>query len=357
MAGGTVAGALAAVLAGAASLALASPDAVFLNPLTVAIGALAVGLLSGALWAAFGAGGRVALYGGVLVAAFVASLALFFVAGSELDGLPNYASPLSALVFLLAGVLTPVFARYLFLLRLSPLLLAAAVGAGFALNAIGAPGHEELTLPPSATATPAVVLQATPATVAAGTPSPVATAAPQGEVLASLPAIWQVAEGSQSTFTVREKLSDLPLPNDAVMETTALSGTLRRNAQSTVQVDVHQLHSDSSRRDRFVREDLFRGISTATFSLDAAPAVPEAFFTGQTVPGTITGTLTLGAKTTPLTVTGEAKYDGGKIYLLAKTAFTWAEVGLRPPNLRGFVQVEDTVNVQVLIAAVPAANP
>ena len=351
IAAGVGAGAIASVTAATASLALTSPDVVLLNPLSVVACGLAAGALSGVLWGAFGGERGVVPFAATLAAAVAATLVLLLAADRTLDGLFTYAAPLAALASAVTGLLTPVLARRRMVLGLSPLLFAAALGAGFALTALGAPARTELAFP--------AVIPATPTPFVANTaidPLPstvVAAATVQAATLADLPSTWQVSEGSQATFTVREKLADLPLPNEAVIKTTALSGTLRRDGQSVIQVDLHQLGSDNSRRDRFIRGDLFRNISAATFTVDGTPPVPEGFVGGQTVAGTLTGTLSLGAKKTPLTLTGEARYEGGKIYFLAKSSFAWADLGLLAPNIRGIVQVEDTVNVQVLIAAVP----
>ncbi|MBF8299549.1 MAG: YceI protein, partial [Dehalococcoidia bacterium] len=91
------------------------------------------------------------------------------------------------------------------------------------------------------------------------------------------------------------------------------------------------------------------------FALAETPQVPEGFKNGDTVFATITGVLTLGAKEIPLTLEGEARFDGQRIHLEGKTSFTWIELGLRPPNIAGIVQVDDTVNVKVLIVGEPAA--
>ena len=60
-----------------------------------------------------------------------------------------------------------------------------------------------------------------------------------------------VGEGSEATFTVREKLSRLRLPNDAVLRTTALTGVVRLNGRpSEIVIDLHSFQSDQAKRDR-----------------------------------------------------------------------------------------------------------
>ena len=54
-----------------------------------------------------------------------------------------------------------------------------------------------------------------------------------------------VSEGSEPTFTVEEQLVRLPLPNDAVMRTTALSGEVQLDGRpSVIEIDLQQLSSD-----------------------------------------------------------------------------------------------------------------
>ena len=65
---------------------------------------------------------------------------------------------------------------------------------------------------------------------------------------------FTVGEGSEATFTVEEKFARVTLPNDAVMRTTALSGEMHLDGRpSVIEIDLHRLSSDQSRRDGYVR--------------------------------------------------------------------------------------------------------
>ena len=164
-----------------------------------------------------------------------------------------------------------------------------------------------------------------------------------------------VGMGSEATFTVREKLANLPLPNDAVMRTTALSGEVHFDGRpSVITIDLHQLGSDQERRDRYVRERMFPNDPIATFTLPAAGPLPKEFTDGETATGQVTGQLGIRGFQAPVAFEIEARDDGDVLYILGRTTFTWEDLGLTAPNL-SFVQVEDEVHVEILIAARPAA--
>ena len=77
-----------------------------------------------------------------------------------------------------------------------------------------------------------------------------------------------VGEGSEATFTVEEKLARLPLPSDAVIRTTALSGEVHLDGRpSVIKIELHKLESDQARRDRYIRSRMFPSHSHATFTI------------------------------------------------------------------------------------------
>ena len=84
-----------------------------------------------------------------------------------------------------------------------------------------------------------------------------------------------VSEGSEATFTVTEQLANLPLPIDAVMRTTGLSGEVYLDGRpSTILLDLHSMSSDSDFRDGYVRSRMFGGYDVATFTVEAPDPLP-----------------------------------------------------------------------------------
>ena len=204
------------------------------------------------------------------------------------------------------------------------------------------PAATTTPMPPAATDTPAPPTSIPPETAAERT---------MGEVEG---VTFLVGMGSEATFTVREKLANLSLPNDAVMRTTALSGEVHFDGRpSVITIDLHQLGSDQERRDRYVRERMFPNDPIATFTLPAAGPLPEEFTDGETATGQVTGQLGIRGFQAPVAFEIEARDDGDVLYILGRTTFTWEDLGLTAPNL-SFVQVEDEVHVEILIAARPA---
>ena len=163
-----------------------------------------------------------------------------------------------------------------------------------------------------------------------------------------------VGEGSEATFTVEEKLSRLPLPNDAVVLTTALSGEVHLDGRSSViDIDLHQLESDQSRRDSYIRSRMFPNDPIATFTLDDAGPLPRGFTDGEIVTTQITGQLAIRGVQVPITFDVEARDDGDVIFILGRTSFVWADFEMTAPNIARLVQVTDEVSVEILLAVRP----
>ena len=165
---------------------------------------------------------------------------------------------------------------------------------------------------------------------------------------------YVVGEGSKATFTVEEKLASLPLPNDAVVHTTALSGDVNLDGRrSLIKIDLHKLESDQSRRDRYIRERMFPNDPIAIFTLPTSLPLPEGFAEGEEITTEITGELEIKGVTAPVTFQIEARDDGDVIYIIGRTSFVWEDFGMTAPRVGSFVQVTDEVTVEILIAARP----
>ena len=106
---------------------------------------------------------------------------------------------------------------------------AITVALAVFLLVVSACGSVDVTVDRT-TSTPAP--DPTPTSAPADTPAPTSAPADTSSPTEPPPAepgsyegvTYVVGEGSEATFTVEEKLSSLPLPNDAVVRTTALSG-------------------------------------------------------------------------------------------------------------------------------------
>ncbi len=233
-------------------------------------------------------------------------------------------------------------------------LTLAALGLSLAWAGCGA---EEAT--PTATPTPMQTApaatpaptQAPPAATPTATPPPAPVQRAVGEVEG---VAFVVGEGSEATFTVTEQLANLALPIDAVMRTTGLSGEVRLDGgASEVEVDLHSMTSDSSQRDNYVRFRMFPGQPSAMVAFGDLRPLPDGFTDGEEVSTTATGELSINDVTHPLEFEVEARDDGDVVYVVGRTTFTWADIGIDPPSARIVVSVEDEVRVEVLLALRP----
>jgi polyisoprenoid-binding protein YceI len=243
-------------------------------------------------------------------------------------------------VFAIVGVLTPSLAG----LDLrgpvaygAPLASGAvAIGLGVGLLAVGDGESGRLELP-DVTSTPAAGDVLTPDDVAGVT--------------------YVVVPGESTlTYTVREKQAVLPASNDAVGQTTDLSGTIRLGGEpSEVSADMSTLESDQSRRDSYVQTNIFQTDPIVTFVVDELGVLPDSYTPGETVAATVTGTATVRGVERPLTFEVEARLDGETLQIVGRTDFTWADFEITPPNTQ-FITVEDNVHIEVLLIARPGGS-
>jgi polyisoprenoid-binding protein YceI len=156
---------------------------------------------------------------------------------------------------------------------------------------------------------------------------------------------------SELTYTVREKLANLPASSNAVGRTAELSGAVHLDGSPTqVSVDLSTLESDQSRRDNRVR-DIFQSDPVAEFTISDLGELPAEYVPGETVTSSVTGSATVRGVEHLLTFAIEARMEGDTLLVLGTTDFTWVDFEIDPPNIGGFVQVEDNVHIEVLVVA------
>lgn len=360
MASGLIAGALGALAAVLLSLPLRSPDDIFFNSLTVGVGATALAVVGGALWAALGQARR-RTFEAAVGGGFLLTLAAAALGESLLVGLVGYVGPLAAVAFGALGVLTPRIAN-----RQLPALagagaLAVPIGLGVAFMGNVDTERQALTLPPAsstpvAAASTAAASAAAPGASPAGTASTTATAraASGAKTTADVRGVtFVVGEGSQSQFVVREKLAQLPLPNDATMKNTALAGRIALDGRpSTLEIDITKFSSDQPRRDQFIRQR-WSSQPIATVTIESLGALPASYAPGETVKQRVNGRIRILGNEAPIAFEVEARMDAANVLsLLGTTSFTWSELGIQPPNTPS-VQVQDTVQAEILLVAKP----
>jgi hypothetical protein len=191
------------------------------------------------------------------------------------------------------------------------------------------------------------------ATSSASPPESSSVATNDAPVSDSIDGTFVVNNSSEATFTVNEKLSRLPLPNDAVLRTNAITGEIDLASESaSLVIDLHALESDDSRRDRYVRDRLFPTQSTTTISINRFPDIPETFATGEAFTSTVIGTVNVNGAEAEIEFTLESRLDPDRLLILVKGDFLWDDFGMPAPTSNFFV-VKDEVHVEVLVSAVP----
>lgn len=250
---------------------------------------------------------------------------------------------------------------------------AAAFALLFVLWGCGGSGAAEMqptatmAEPPTAPAATLVSTQDTnvevqpTSTIAEPPTAPAATLAPTlepvdlGEADEKYEGVtYVVSEGTEATFTVEEQLVRLPLPNDAVMRTTELSGEVHLDGKpSVVSIDLQSLESDQAFRDRYVRTRMFGEHPTGTFTVPDIGPLPEGLAAGEEVMTEVSGSLEIRGETFPIEFEIEARDDGEVLYVLGRTTFTWDQLNIPRPTAPTVASVEDDVRVEILLALTP----
>jgi polyisoprenoid-binding protein YceI len=161
--------------------------------------------------------------------------------------------------------------------------------------------------------------------------------------------------GNTARYRVREQLVGRDLPNDAVGETSEVSGAITISAdgrvvpaQSRIVVNTSNFTSDSERRDGYVRRRLLEAEQFPSVEL-----VPTAFRgVSGTLPrsGTRTfdlvGNLTIRGVTRPTVWRVQAQFQGNRVTGTAATKFAFSDFGLTQPRVPIVLSVADTIRLE-----------
>jgi hypothetical protein len=355
---GLIAGGVGALIAVLLSLPLHSPDDIFFNSLTVALAGAVLALVAAVLWSAVQRSqNAVRTFELAIGAAFVLVVVAAFAIETQLAGAFAYIAPLAAVDFGASAILTPLLASRPVPAWAGPVAVVLPLVLGAALVGQRDTANAALALPGS-TASTAPVASSSPTTAAnTATSSPTAAttnAAPGTKTPADVKGVtYIVSQGSTSQFVVREKLAQLPLPNDATVKNSALTGNVYLDGRPTVvNLDMSKFSSDQGMRDRFINQQWGRN-PTATVTINDLGSLPASYRTGETVKQKVSGTIKIQGNEVPISFDVEAKMDdAGVLNVLGTTSFKWSDLKMNPPSTPS-VSVQDTVNAQVLLIAKP----
>jgi polyisoprenoid-binding protein YceI len=205
-----------------------------------------------------------------------------------------------------------------------------------------------------------VVLRDDPPDRVALSPESEAEDAPEGATPAGQ---WVVRTGDDSFvgYRVRETFAGLSVTSDAVGRTHDVQGTMTVEGETTVtaaevRAGLQALESDEDRRDNAIRT---RGLETdrfpeSTFTLSGPLELPAPPTAGERVSVTASGDLTLHGVTKQVDVPVEARWNGSTIEVVGTIDIAFAEYDIDPPNVGGFVSVEDEGEIELQLTFVPA---
>jgi polyisoprenoid-binding protein YceI len=160
---------------------------------------------------------------------------------------------------------------------------------------------------------------------------------------------WTVAAGSEAGYRVREQLANLPAQSDAVGRTTDVTGTMTIEGntvtEATFEVDVTTLQSDEERRDDRIRSS---GLESDTFPTATFVLTEPVPLGDEPVSATIDvlGDLTVHGVTQPIELAVNATLNGDQIELVGSYTFPFSDFEMTPPNVGGFVTVEDDATLE-----------
>jgi len=242
------------------------------------------------------------------------------------------------------------------------LLIVAGVVAAWALFLRG-DNVAPLALPSVAPSAAQSAAQSASASTAPGSAGASAASLPPASGAAvdagNIPGIWSIGANSVVGYRVRERLANLSADSDAVGRTDQITGTVTMAssegaptvADAAFSVDMTTLASDRQMRDNRLRNDGIETDSfpTATFTLTSPVALPADAATGAQIEITLHGDLTLHGVTKTVDIPAKAQLNGSLIQVQGSLPIAFADYGITPPNIAGFVSVEDNGTLEFLI--------
>jgi polyisoprenoid-binding protein YceI len=200
----------------------------------------------------------------------------------------------------------------------------------------------------------------TPPEARLSSPSPETSPTSSAAVTDELDGDWRlIADQSFVGYRVRERLTFLDAPSDAVGRTSSVEGTLRIAGPTVESVDVtadlRQLKSDEDRRDRRMRtlgleSDRYpnaRFVLSSPITFQAKPA------SGETVKTNGTGKLTLHGMTRDVSVPIEARWSASGIEVVGGFEVVMRDYGITPPRVGPVLSISDRGTVEFKLIFVP----
>lgn len=162
-------------------------------------------------------------------------------------------------------------------------------------------------------------------------------------------------DGNVARYLVREQLAGFNFPNDAVGETSDVTGFIVFNAdgevlsdESKIMVNITGLKSDSDRRDGYIQRNTLEGATYPTVEL--VPLQTRGLTFPLPASGSRTfdmvGNLTVRNVTETTSWRVTARFGEGSMTGTARTEFTFNEFGMEKPSVRSVLSVADAIRLE-----------
>ena len=162
---------------------------------------------------------------------------------------------------------------------------------------------------------------------------------------------------SEARYQVQEQFLQLDVPTTTVGRTSAIEGYFQLSLEdgnlvltdNQFTVDLRTLTSNDEERDSSIRERWLESNRypfaefTTTSVHDVPPDAPE----GQEIPFTLSGEMTIRDITQPIEFDARAMFEDGIITGQATAILSMRDFGFEPPELFGFLRVEDEVTLTI----------
>ncbi len=171
---------------------------------------------------------------------------------------------------------------------------------------------------------------------------------------------WKVTGGGESyvQYRVKEQFAGAVIETDATGRTNDVTASMTINGTTVSEVNVGAnlvgLRSDKERRDSYIRDNGLQSheFPIATFMSTQPITLAQAPQKGEKITTNATGRLTLHGITKSVTFAVQGRWDGTTVQVVGTLPIRFADYGITPPNIGGFVSVggSGTIELQLFFA-------
>jgi polyisoprenoid-binding protein YceI len=166
---------------------------------------------------------------------------------------------------------------------------------------------------------------------------------------------WRITPGGESyvQYRVKEQFAGAVIETDATGRTNDVTASMTIDGTTasdvTVSANLVSLASDKERRDSYIRDNGLQShqFPTATFVSTQPITLTQAPQKGAKITTTATGRLTLHGITRSVQLPVQGRWDGTTVQVVGTLPIRFADYGITPPNIGGFVSVGATGTIEL----------